>query len=242
MTRTRQKLIVSLVLLVAVVSLVAFPLSPALASVDCDAAGCTTAQVGPFMEGISEKCGEKGTCSLVDIQTVFVNVGNWVLGVVGALVLLAYVVGGFYFLLSGLPGMEKYREKGKTALKMSTMGLVIVFVAYAAIQTLNNVLQGGGLGDAGYVVCGPGDTNAGLACGLNSSCTTSGLCVTECEQNNPSVVEAKYVEWSECKDTDLADSNFGFNPGDVTVVSGPTPDLCPGDETIQCVRFRYVRE
>src|SRR3989339_792337 len=187
MTRARTKLIAFSAFLVLFVSF-AFFFTPSsvVAAPDCPATGCTTKQVGPFMDGISEVCGEKGTCSLVDIQTVFANIGNWVLGMVGAFVLLAYVMGGFYFLISGMPGMEKYREKGKTALKMSTVGLVIVFVAFAALTTLKSVLMGGGISTDGvqYVSCGPGDTNAGLSCDLNSTCTKSGLCVSKCEQKN----------------------------------------------------------
>ena len=226
----------------------------ALAAPDCPTNGyCDTTQVGPFMAGITEKCGEKGTCSLRDIETVFHNVGNWVLGIVGAFVLLAYVVGGFYFLLSGMPGMEKYREKGKTALKQSTVGLVIVFVAYVGIQTLYGVLKGGGLSNAGYVVCGPGDINSGESCALNSTCTDSGACVSLCEQRNVNTsvssgttsvgigVDVQATTVSNiymCVDIDNADNNYGLSSG-FYLTSGFEHDLCPGEDNIQCGNFSF---
>lgn len=248
----RKKLTGLLALLVAVVSVAAFAL-PALAAPDCPSTGCQTAQVGPFMSGISEACGEKGTCSLTDIQTVFVNVGNWVLGIVGALVLLAYVVGGFYFLISGMPGMEKYREKGKTALKQSTVGLIIVFVAYAGLTTLKNVLTGAGISPGTqYVACGPGDTNAGLACDLNSTCTTSGTCVSACEQRNATAtsvssgtisvgigVQVQATTVSNiymCVDVDTADTNYGL-PNTFYLTGSFEQNLCPGADNIQCGNF-----
>lgn len=231
----RQKLIGLLVLAIAVLSVTTFAL-PALAAPDCPASGCQTAQVGPFMAGISEQCGEKGTCSLTDIETVFANVGNWILGIVGALVLLAYVVGGFYFLISGMPGMEKYREKGKTALKQSTVGLIIVFVAYVGIQTLSSVLRGGGLGNEGYVVCGPGDTNSGLACGLNSTCTDAGICVSECEQRNQNAaVTAGVIQIYACVDT--TNTPYYGLPSSYNLIGSFEKDLCPGGDEVQCGQF-----
>ena len=62
--------------------------------------GCTEVEVGPFMEGISQGCGNLGDCTLADILLVFVNIGNYVVGIIGGVVLLMYVVGGFYCLAS----------------------------------------------------------------------------------------------------------------------------------------------
>jgi hypothetical protein len=168
---------------------------------------------------------------------------------VGALVLLAYVVGGFYFLISGMPGMEKHREKGKTAIRLSTVGLIIVFAAYVGIQTLKSALTGGDI-NAGYVACGPGDVNEGLACNLNSKCSAGGKCVSECEQRNVNSksykttmtvgvgieVPAQLIEnVYTCVDVNNK-NNYGM-PNTWMYVSGPEPNLCPGAGDIQCVNF-----
>lgn len=198
-----------LLLVLAVVALV--PGGAFAASTICSGDTCTIDKVGPFMEGISAECGNAGTCSLADIETVFANVGNWILGIIGALVFLMYVVGGFYFLLSGLPGMEKFREKGKTALKQSTVGLLIVFVAFAALQTLNSVLRYGSLPDTeGYVSCGPGDLNDGAPCAENSTCV-DGACKTACQQGNPGTLSEDSLTYtfSECAELTTASSKYG---------------------------------
>lgn len=95
---------------------------------------CSETEVGPFMKGITTQCGNSGNCSLEDILLVFANVGNFALGIVGALVLLMYVIGGFYMLTSG--GDSGRVTTGKKYLTISTTGLVIVMVAYLAIIAL----------------------------------------------------------------------------------------------------------
>lgn len=224
----------------AVLLALVVPLSPLHAqSTICAGATCSSTEVGPFMAGITKACGNAGTCSLTDIQTVFINVGNWILGIVGALVLLMYVLGGFYFLLSGAPGMEKYREKGKTAIKQSTVGLVIVFLAYATITTLNSVLMGNGLATStAWVACGPGDLNSGAVCGYNQQCTDGGTCESLCVIQNPSSYVAGVVTWSECSDITTASTNYGKNPS-INVVGSCQQNLCPGSTDIQCCTFSF---
>lgn len=203
---------------------------------------CTSGEVGTFMQGISVACGNLGSCTITDITQVFYNVGNFVLGIVGGLVFLAYVVGGFYFLLSGGPGIDqaKFRQKGMDALKKSTLGLVIVFVAYAGMTTLKTVLLGGSLNGTGnYVICGPGSINAGLACDLNSTCTTEGACVSQCVQQHPTVVTSFTVDWSEC--VDVNQPNYGKGDG-VNTTGSCQQNLCPGPSNIQCCSFTYIYE
>lgn len=219
--------------------LVAVPAGTALAASSiCTNDPCSEPEVGPFMAGISKACGNEGSCSLVDIQRVFDNVAGYVLSIVGALVFLMYVIGGFYFLLSGMPGMEKYREKGKTAIKTSTIGLIIIFSSYALIYTLKAVLEGGDIsqGVVSYVACGPGEVNKGASCGLNSTCTADGLCKSQCEQNHPTVVTSFTVDWVQCIDV-----NSQLTGENVTQM-GCTAGLCPGGTNIQCCEFFYIYE
>lgn len=222
--------------------LVLLPVAHAVAATGSNiclgASECTKAEVGAIMEGISPACGNLGTCSFTDITQVFYNVGNFVLGIVGALVFLAYVVGGFFFLLSGAPGIDqaKFRQKGMDALKKSTLGLVIVFAAFAGMQTLKTVLVGGDLNGAGnYVLCGPGETNAGLTCGLNMTCTEAGECVTECEQQHPmDYSSSKQITGAFCIDVDTMRTAY---PG--YQFSGCETGLCPGGDNVQCCSFTY---
>jgi hypothetical protein len=192
----------------------------------CSNDPCDSDEVGPLMDGISQACGNEGTCSLTDIQTVFANVGNWILGIVGAGVLLVYVVGGFYFLISGMPGMEKFREKGKAAIKMSTLGLVIVFIGYAGLSALKGILESGTLPTTGYISCGPGATNVGKPCGDNSVCSEAGTCITECAARHP----APTVEEIQ------AGTATGWDCVDTTIRTGLVCEegYCPQGTNIQC--------
>lgn len=230
-------------LIAAIIALTVATLAPtriafaATGSNICKNDPCIRDEVGPFMQDISQECGNLGTCALEDIQIVFDNVATYILSIVGALVFLMYVVGGFYFLLSGLPGMEKYREKGKTALKTSTIGLIIVFGAYAIVFTLMNVLQGSNPANpVEYFACGPGNTNEGKDCAFNSKCSANGLCLSVCEIENVTTTDPAtgVVEWQECFDT--VDGTWG-NGVDMTSCSS---DRCPGPDTEQCCKFKYT--
>jgi len=221
--------------------LVAVPAGTALAAgSNICASTCARSEVGPFMYGISQACGNEGTCSLDDIQIVFNNVANYVLEIVAALVFLMYVIGGFFFLVSGLPGQEKLREKGKTALKTSTIGLVIVFGAYAFMHTLFGVLQGSDLGDGvDYAVCGPGVAK-GTACARNSTCTADGLCLSLCEQDSKTTKTVgstgTITTWQAC-----FDSEDGMTSNGVEAISD-VADKCPGPDTERCTTFTYTSQ
>src|SRR3989339_807222 len=83
-------------LLVSIVLIVTFALIPTISfaytSKICAGTTCTAKEVGPFMDGISQECGNSGTCQLSDIMLLITNVGNYVLGIIGAIVLLMYTI------------------------------------------------------------------------------------------------------------------------------------------------------
>ena len=114
--------------------------SPAEASQICGGVRCTAEEMGPFMKNISAACGNLGNCSMSDLEWVIDNVATFILGIVGSLVLLMYVLGGMYFLTSA--GMPDRIAKGKQYIRISTIGLVIVFVSYTAITALVQLLKG----------------------------------------------------------------------------------------------------
>jgi hypothetical protein len=183
---------------------------------------CSAAEVGPFMQGISVACGNNGDCQLGDIMSVVANVGNYVLGLVGAVVLLMFVIGGFYMVASG-GNMDRVKT-GKRYITTSVIGLLIVFGAFAAIQTLKGVLTGTTASPANnnFVLCtDPSDD--GKACGLNMIC--QGLvCTSQCDISHPAHDYA-------C--TDKAD------PTASSVTTGQCePNKCPGGDTIQCCKVR----
>lgn len=138
----------------------------------CDGAKCAEDKVGPFLAGISTDCGNVGDCSLKDMMIVVANAGNFVLGIVGGIVLLMYVIGGFMILSSG--GSSEKVGKGKKMIMGSTVGLLIVVFAYLGVRTLYGVLTNEP--NDTYALCD--GANDGEACGKYSSCV-EGSCYTD---------------------------------------------------------------
>ncbi len=203
--------------------------------------GCTEVEVGPFMQGITQGCGNLGDCTLDDILTVFVNVGNYVVGIIGAVVLLMYVVGGFYWLASA--GRKEWVDKGKKYMSISTVGLLIVMFSYLGVYALRGTLQYGNVymsDTEEYVACTGIDTY-GLPCDLNSTCTENG-CESECRQNNPNNEYGEdgiftTIHYYDCIDTDIfPESNSEGNP---YIYGSCTPNLCPGGASTQCCQLEY---
>ncbi|HLD17851.1 MAG TPA: pilin [Patescibacteria group bacterium] len=179
---------------------------------------------GPFLRGICKECLSYGNCSVNDLLVVGTNIGNFILRIVGAFVLFMYVLGGFFWILAR--GEKAWIEKGKTYIKNSTIGLVIVFVAYTGIQTLQSLLITGSTQNpedpaSSYVVCGPGLD--GKACGPNKVCEGY-LCVDECMHTHPD------GGW-ECIDV-----------GSPEVLGTCQKGLCPGPEEIQCCEMSAYDE
>lgn len=63
---------------------------------------------------------------------IFINVAQWILGIVGSLTLLAFIYGGVLFLISA--GNSETVTKAKQVIIGSVIGLAIVFTSYAIIQ------------------------------------------------------------------------------------------------------------
>ncbi|OGL67008.1 hypothetical protein A2856_00780 [Candidatus Uhrbacteria bacterium RIFCSPHIGHO2_01_FULL_63_20] len=186
---------------------------------------CTIQEVGPFMEGISKACGNAGDCELDDIMQVVVNVGNYAVGLVGSLVFLMWVISGVRYLGANfMPGgFEENIKKGKQGMVISTVGLLIVFGAFAGIQTLNAVLRGSTVGEKPgqpFVDCtGQED---GAVCGLNMECS-GGICMTGCEITSGD-------EGFACYDT--------TDPLYKGRLSGCATGLCPGGDSTRCCKFK----
>lgn len=162
-----------LALLFFVLALVLTPgTSFAYSSDICNTDPCSKEKVGPFMEGISKACGNSGDCTLNDILTVFVNVGNYVIGIIGGVVLLMYVAGGFYWLASA--GRKEWVDKGRKYMTISTVGLLIVMFSYLAILALRSAITTGSITQGGFVTCS-GSGTANLACDVNAYCDATGF-------------------------------------------------------------------
>ncbi len=212
---------------------------------------CTSSEVGALMDGVSKECGNLGNCSLDDIMTVFINTGNYVIGVVGAVVLLMYVIGGIYMLTSG--GKQERVQKGKKYLTVSTVGMLIVMFAYVGILSLKSGLQYGNFKTyqdvEGFLYNCTEDT-IGETCGLNKTCTEDLQCVDQCTQTHGGeVLEAEYTSSSKYSVYKCVDKNEVNTVSDDTDPYAPhfdkntcTANLCPGDEDVQCCQYFYYQK
>lgn len=79
---------------------------------------------------------KSGSYTLNDLMRIFVNIGDWILGIVGSLTLIMFVYGGFLFLFSG--GNNDRVTKGKQTLTNATIGLFIVFLSYMIVGLVFN--------------------------------------------------------------------------------------------------------
>jgi hypothetical protein len=189
----------------------------------CASDVCQASEVGPFMQGITKACGNLGNCQLPDIMTVVANVGNYVLGLVGAVVLLMFVVGGFYFLTAG-GNMDRVKT-GKRYIVTSVVGLAIVFGAFAAVQTLKGVLVGttATQNQSTFVLC-TAAADEGQACGLNQVCK-AGICTSQCDVSHPT---------GDYRCTDVNDPTAAG-----TVDTGSCEvNKCGGGASIQCCKVK----
>jgi len=80
----------------------------------------------------TDPCIQNGDCSITDINYTIIRVSEIILGVVGSLALLAFVVGGIMLLVSG--GNKNWIDRGKATIIGAVIGLAIVFLSYTIIS------------------------------------------------------------------------------------------------------------
>jgi len=108
--------------------------------------------------GILPACASSGRCTLCDIVQTVVNFGKFLMGFVGALVLLYFFYGGFRMLISA--GIPENVKKGKDAMINAVIGLGIVLLAYSIVSIIISILTGGWQWEANLKCAAlPGQTN-----------------------------------------------------------------------------------
>lgn len=172
-------------LLIAVVILASSGLVAAPAFADtAEVCGSTTdyasalATCGITFAGVTTLCQSQGDCTLTDIMQVFVNIGNFILTIVGTLIFVFFVYGGFRWLTSA--GNPEMVQAGTNAMKNSVIGLIIVLVAFSAINFLTSALRGGGAGSTNLCELYNSKSSSGGEAGLGYACVnTSSMSSTD---------------------------------------------------------------
>lgn len=86
-------------------------------------------------------CTATGNCGITDILVVFVNVAEFLLGIVGAVALLYFVYGGYVLITSG--GSQERVKTGKDTLRNAIIGIAIVFLSGIIVRFTTDALTRG---------------------------------------------------------------------------------------------------
>jgi hypothetical protein len=84
--------------------------------------------------GIVPDGGKKaaGDYALEDFVVLMVSISNYILGIIGSLALLVFIIGGVMLLFSG--GGSEMVDKGKRTITGAVIGLIIVFTSWSIIN------------------------------------------------------------------------------------------------------------
>ena len=101
-----------------------------------------------IIEGVNAAKGEGQPTELLGDAGVLTTITNILLFVVGALSVIMLIVGGLRYVISG--GNASAVTAAKNTILYAIVGLIIAFLAYAAINfVLGAVAPGGGVGSGG---------------------------------------------------------------------------------------------
>ena len=95
-------------------------------------------------EMVSGVCFPKNTgLSTTPVETIVMNVVNWMLAVLGFIAIVGFVVSGIQYLMSA--GDEGIIETAKRNMKYSLVGVVVALSGRVLIVAINNLLNAGPL-------------------------------------------------------------------------------------------------
>jgi hypothetical protein len=86
-------------------------------------------------------CTKLGNCGISDMLAVFINLAEYLLGIVGAVALGYFVYGGFLFILSR--GNKGEVDKAMGVLRAATIGIFIIFLSGVLVRFTTQALTGG---------------------------------------------------------------------------------------------------
>lgn len=93
---------------------------------------------GYFIKDPNCKCC--GSCELNDFVALGIEVTQFIFGIVGALALIMFIIGGFFWLSAA--GSADRVKRGRETMVHAVIGLVIVFGAWVLVNTILAALTG----------------------------------------------------------------------------------------------------
>ena len=130
----------------ALISVMLPSVQPALAQTDTESGYQSILQNGlifanmPDCTSTSCPCRETGQCSVDQVMQIFVNISTGILGIIGSVVLLMFVYGGFVWITS--EGRVDRVDMGKRTVVNAVIGLALVLGAYAIMTFVIAAITG----------------------------------------------------------------------------------------------------
>lgn len=90
---------------------------------------------------VPPSCQDSDGCNICEVALAFTNAADIIAGLLGAVALLFFIIGGFFLILSS--GNEQRIETGKKILVGTVTGLAIVFLAWFAVNFVVRVAYQG---------------------------------------------------------------------------------------------------
>jgi hypothetical protein len=87
----------------------------------------------------SVNCAEKGDCHISDLVKIAIAATKIILGLTGTVTLIAFVYGGFLFLISA--GSSERISSAKAVIKGAVVGMAIVFLSFTIITIVFKMLD-----------------------------------------------------------------------------------------------------
>lgn len=104
-------------------------------------ATCTN---GTLMNGVCVPSGSSTGLPETEIGQVVINIMYWMLGMLGLLAIVMFVVSGIMYLTAG--GDEKNTEHAKNNMKYAVIGVAVALLGYTIVYTIQQVVAGGATG------------------------------------------------------------------------------------------------
>lgn len=163
-----------------------------------------------------------GSCSTEHFFILANNIIRWIVGIVGALALFMYVIGGLWMIFSA--GSSTRIGRGKDILIGTTIALVFTLTSWLIISF---VLQG--LGVTSDYTIAPAQCNATGDCPTGKICDNK-VCVDRCFVEKAKTETDPSKQWG-CKEpTSCAMQSVS----DCQVAQNCVPNLCSDATTVCC--------
>lgn len=94
---------------------------------------------------VTQDCIDYGKCPLRDIAQVIVNIGTFIMGIVGSVFLIMFIIGGFIWMTAN--GNQNRVQKGLDTIRDAFVGALLVLGAYIIVNTVISLITTGAFPD-----------------------------------------------------------------------------------------------